>query len=65
MISGGNPSSENQLAACRRQEIDAAFAGMATDAAYREEALQLCEEFAAADREALVSEERGSSQAPP
>ena len=47
-----------QLAATRRAEIDAEFAQMANDPAYQEEALQIAEEFAEADWEALQAAER-------
>jgi metal-responsive CopG/Arc/MetJ family transcriptional regulator len=47
-----------QLAATRRAAIDAEFAHMANDPAYQEEALQVAEEFAAADWEALQAAER-------
>lgn len=37
----------------KRRQIDAAFAGMADDPAYRKEALRLAEDFEATDWEAL------------
>lgn len=43
----------SQLAASRRAAIDAEFAQMANDRAYQREALQVAEEFAEADWEAL------------
>lgn len=50
----------NQLAASRRAAIDAEFAQMASDRTYQEEAVQVAEEFAEADWEALRTAERGS-----
>ena len=47
-----------QLSATRRSGIDAEFAQMANDPAYQEEALQVAEEFASADWEALQAAER-------
>ena len=41
-----------------RSAIDAAFQGMAADAAYQEEALQIAEEFATSDAGALEICER-------
>jgi hypothetical protein len=38
---------------CERRRIDAAFAAMADDAAYQDEAILLADEFAASDWEAL------------
>jgi metal-responsive CopG/Arc/MetJ family transcriptional regulator len=49
----------NQLAASRRAAIDAEFAGMASDPAYQREAVQIAEEFAEADWEALDRNSRG------
>ena len=43
---------------CKRKQIDAAFAGMAEDADYQEEAKLMAEEFEASDWEALRLEER-------
>lgn len=43
----------NQLAAEQRARIDAQFAGMAADSAYRQEALEIADEFVDADWEAL------------
>ncbi len=51
---------ENQLAAFRRQAIDAAFSGMATDPIYQEEAEQIVEEFRFSDWEAFQIAERDS-----
>ncbi len=45
---------EIQKDAASRTEIDAAFAAMADDPEYQEEALRICEEFAVADWEALL-----------
>src|SRR5579862_63163 len=39
--------------ACRRKQIDAAFAGMAQDPGYQREAQQISEDFAVSDWEAL------------
>jgi len=44
---------ENQLAASRREAIDAAFAEMADDPLYLRQAVEITDEFRAADREAL------------
>ena len=44
---------ENQLAASRREAMDAAFAEMADDPLYEREALEIVAEFQAADDEAL------------
>ena len=44
---------ENQLAAARREAIDAAFDGMADDPFYQQEAVAIAEEFRVADWEAL------------
>ena len=44
---------KNQLAASRRAAIDAAFARMAEDADYQQEALEIAAEFESADRESL------------
>lgn len=41
-----------ELAAIKRAEIDASFAGMANDAEYQAEAMQIAEEFAQSDWEA-------------
>jgi hypothetical protein len=41
-----------------RKQIDAAFAGMAQDAKYQEEAKMLAEEFAYSDWEALQLDEK-------
>ena len=43
----------NQIAAARRKAIDADFARMASDPTYQNEAVQIAEEFAEADWEAL------------
>jgi metal-responsive CopG/Arc/MetJ family transcriptional regulator len=48
----------NQVAALHHVSVDRQFAAMATDSAYLKEALQISEEFSAADWEALQSEER-------
>ena len=48
----------NQLAASRRAAIDAEFAQMASDPTYREEAVQVARDFAAADWEALRAAEK-------
>jgi metal-responsive CopG/Arc/MetJ family transcriptional regulator len=48
----------NQLAASRRAAIDAEFAKMASDYIYQREAVQITEEFAEADWEALRSAEK-------
>ncbi len=45
------------LAASRRAAIDAEFAQMAGDPAYKNEAVQVAEEFAEADWEALRATE--------
>jgi metal-responsive CopG/Arc/MetJ family transcriptional regulator len=50
----------NQLAASRRAAIDAEFAQMASDRVYQGEAVQVAEDFAEADWEALRTAERGS-----
>jgi metal-responsive CopG/Arc/MetJ family transcriptional regulator len=47
----------NQIAAARRAAIDAEFAQMATDRTYQGEAVQVAEEFAEADWEALRASE--------
>jgi len=47
-----------QLAASRRAAIDAEFAHMAGDRTYQNEAVQVTEEFAEADWEALRAAER-------
>jgi metal-responsive CopG/Arc/MetJ family transcriptional regulator len=47
----------HELAALRRRRIDEAFAGMADDPVYRDEAVEIAEEFAAADWEALGAAE--------
>lgn len=47
-----------QLAASRRAAIDAEFAQMASDRTYQNEAVQVAEEFAEADWEALRAAER-------
>jgi len=44
---------QNQLAASRRQAIDAAFAEMARDPIYQREALEIADEFGAADWESF------------
>lgn len=46
-----------RLEAQRREEIDAAFAQMASDPDFQREAEQMCDEFAAADWESLRSVE--------
>ncbi len=48
----------NQLAASRRAAIDAEFAQMASDHIYQGEAVQVAEDFAEADWEALRIAER-------
>jgi len=48
----------SELAASRRAAIDAEFAEMANDRSYKREALQVVEEFADADWEALQAGER-------
>jgi metal-responsive CopG/Arc/MetJ family transcriptional regulator len=50
----------NQLAASRRAAIDAEFAKMASDPTYQREAVQVAEEFAEADWEALRTAEKKS-----
>jgi metal-responsive CopG/Arc/MetJ family transcriptional regulator len=50
----------NQVASFRHASVDRQFAGMAADNAYRKEAVQIAEEFSAADWEALQSGERSS-----
>jgi metal-responsive CopG/Arc/MetJ family transcriptional regulator len=45
-------SLRNQLAAQRREQIDAAFADMAQDRSHRREALQIEDEFHATDAQA-------------
>jgi metal-responsive CopG/Arc/MetJ family transcriptional regulator len=47
-----------ELAALERAAIDQAFAGMADDKAYQEEALQIAKEFAVSDWEAFQLGER-------
>ena len=47
-----------ELAALERAAIDQAFAGMADDKAYQEEALKIAEEFAISDWEAFQLGER-------
>lgn len=47
-----------QLASTRRTKVDAEFAQMANDPTYQGEALQVAEEFAEADWEALRAAER-------
>lgn len=49
---------ENQLAASRRQAIDAAFAEMARDPIYQREALEIADEFGSADWESFRTAER-------
>ena len=49
-----------QLKDSRRAAIDAEFAGMAEDRTYREEAVEVAEEFAAAAWEALRIAERNA-----
>jgi metal-responsive CopG/Arc/MetJ family transcriptional regulator len=49
-----------QLAASRRTAIDAEFAQMANDSTYQKEAIQVAEEFAEADWEALRAAERNA-----
>lgn len=44
---------ENQLAASRREAIDAAFGEMADDPLYQQEIAEIADEFRAADWEAL------------
>lgn len=48
---------QHELAAHERAEIDAAFAGMADDAAYQMEAQMIAAEFSEADWEALRESE--------
>jgi metal-responsive CopG/Arc/MetJ family transcriptional regulator len=50
----------NQVATLHRVSVDRQFAAMAADSAYLKEALQISEEFSAADWEALQSGERNS-----
>jgi hypothetical protein len=50
------PTLCNQLAASRRAATDAEFAKMASDQTYQREAVQVAEEFAGADWEALRTE---------
>ncbi len=47
----------NHLAASKREEIDAAFSQMASDPDYQQESLEITEEFAASDWEALRATE--------
>lgn len=49
-----------QLAATRRAGVDAQFAQMANDPTYHDEALQVAEEFAEADWEALQAGEKSA-----
>lgn len=64
--SGASPSLNDLIVAAvtaylkiyRRKQIDAAFAAMATDAAYRKEAKLLADEFEVSDWEALRLEEK-------
>jgi hypothetical protein len=49
-----------QLAASRRAAIDTEFAPMAGDCTYQSEAVQVAEEFAEADWEALRAAERSA-----
>jgi len=49
-----------QLAASRRAAIDAEFAQMSNDSTYQKEAVQVAEEFAEADWEALRTAERNA-----
>lgn len=60
-----NLALQNQLAASRREAIDAAFAGMAQDADYRREALEIASELESADAESLRLGASGSSRAHP
>jgi metal-responsive CopG/Arc/MetJ family transcriptional regulator len=50
----------NELSARRRAEIDAAFTHMAQDLSYRQEAVEIDEEFESADWEAFRSAEDAS-----
>lgn len=45
---------QRELSLARREAIDAAFAGMASDPVYRREAQEISEELVAADWEALA-----------
>jgi metal-responsive CopG/Arc/MetJ family transcriptional regulator len=49
---------QREIALRERAELDAAFAHMANDAEYQEEAQQIAREFAHADWEAFQSAER-------
>jgi hypothetical protein len=49
-----------QLAAARRAAIDAEFAWMANDSTYQKEAVEVAEQFAEADWEALRAAERNT-----
>ncbi|WP_227498600.1 ribbon-helix-helix domain-containing protein [Synechococcus sp. PCC 7336] len=48
----------HELAILKQEQIDAEFAAMAEDLDYREECLEMCEEFAVADWEAFKLNER-------
>ena len=48
-----NAALKTQLAASRRAAVDAAFAGMAGDTEYRQEALRIAAEFETSDHESL------------
>jgi metal-responsive CopG/Arc/MetJ family transcriptional regulator len=54
----------NQLAASRRAAIDAEFARMASDPAYREEAVQVAKDFAEVDWEAFRAAEKNPCSFP-
>ncbi len=55
-----NVALKNQLAASRRAAVDAAFAGMADDPEYQQEALRIAAEFESADHESLRLEDSDS-----
>ena len=50
----------NQLAQCRRQEIDEAFAGMASDPDYQQESLEITRAFETSDWESLTLRDQSS-----
>lgn len=49
---------QRELATQERTALDAAFAGMASDVSYQDEALAISREFASADAEALRQSEQ-------
>lgn len=60
MRKGMTESCNGFLGGAIRRAIDAEFSQMANDPAYQEEALQIVEEFAEADWEALLVAERSA-----